>query len=310
MVFTLPTGITHGSKSRVSNPKLHPGFDEQYNNNDSRDRGGYNHHDLWVRIKQMVWVQHNPHLGKLWRDSRQRFNLYNSYSWKRLFLRGGVESSKSGDRTDRNRKNYRNGLYYCLLVSLLSVAPVKAEGETNNTSNPVAAATGNVTNQAVQFQNNGAPSRQYYGDGISCNGATMTFSPFYMGNHTVPYDENMNQRTYTISENWGGQVNFMIPLDRKGLESCRRLAVRREEKERLDYELVRALKCAELQRKGFTIAAASPVYKMCSDIVPIVAYNKQKKAAIKQHLETECTPIKKKRIWKKQKYKCPIKTEK
>ena len=162
----------------------------------------------------------------------------------------------------------------------------------------------------MQFQNNGAPSRQYYGDGISCNGATMTFSPFYMGNHTVPYDENMNQRTYTISENWGGQINFMIPLDRRGLESCRRLAVRREEKERLDYELVRALKCAELQRKGFMIAAASPVYKMCSDIVPIVTYQKAQKVAIKNKLENECTPIKKKRFWEKQKYKCPIKTKK
>ena len=163
----------------------------------------------------------------------------------------------------------------------------------------------------MQFQNNGAPSRQYYGDGISCNGATMTFSPFYMGNHTVPYDENMNQRTYTISENWGGQVNFMIPLDRKGLASCRRLAVRREEKMRLDYELVRALKCAELQRKGFMIAESSNVYSMCSDIVPIVTYQKAKKVAIKQQLETECTPIKKKRFWEKQKYQCPTtKTEK
>ena len=310
MAFTLPTGITHGSESRDSDPKLHPRVDEQYNNYNSRNNRGDHNYNLWSSLKQMVWGQYYPHLGNLWRDSRQRFNLYNPYSWKRLFPRGGVESSKSGDRTDRNRKNYRNGLYYCLLVSLLSVAPVKAEGETNNTSNPVAAATGNVTNQAVQFQNNGAPSRQYYGDGISCNGATMTFSPFYMGNHTVPYDENMNQRTYTISENWGGQINFMIPLDRRGLESCRRLAVRREEKERLDYELVRALKCAELQRKGFMIAESSNVYSMCSDIVPIVTYQKAKKVAIKQQLETECTPIKKKRPWEKQKYQCPIKTEK
>jgi hypothetical protein len=98
---------------------------------------------------------------------------------------------------------------------------------------------------------------------------------------------------------------FLIPLDRRGLERCRRLANRREEKERLDYELVRALKCAELQRKGFMIAESSNVYSMCSDIVPIVTYQKAKKVAIKQHLETECTPIKKKRIWEKQKYHCP-----
>ena len=149
----------------------------------------------------MVWGQHNPFIGKLWRYSRQRFNLQHDHGWFRLLTRGSNKSSKSGNRINRDRKNYRNGVYYCLLVSLLAIAPAKAEGETNNTSNPVAAATGNVTNQAVQFQNNGAPSRQHYGSGVSCNGATMTFSPFYMGNHTKPFDEEMTQRSYTVAEN-------------------------------------------------------------------------------------------------------------
>ena len=38
---------------------------------------------------------------------------------------------------------------------------------------------------------------------------------------------------------------------------------------RLDYELVRALKCAELQQKGFTLRPGSRVEHMCHDIVPI-----------------------------------------
>ena len=37
------------------------------------------------------------------------------------------------------------------------------------------------------------------------------------------------------------------------------MAKRQEEKMRLDYELVRALKCAELQQKGFTIYPGSRV---------------------------------------------------
>jgi len=41
---------------------------------------------------------------------------------------------------------------------------------------------------------------------------------------------------------------------------------------RLDYELVRALKCAELQTKGFMIRPKTRVYYMCSDIIPIAAY--------------------------------------
>ena len=141
----------------------------------------------------------------------------------------------------------------------------------------MAAATGNVTNQAVQFQNNGAPSRQHYGPNISCNGSTMTFSPFYMGNHTKPWDideDGMRPSSYTMAENWGGQVNFMIPLDREGLRRCRSIAARQEEKMRLDYELVRALKCAELQQKGFMLIPGSRVYSLCSDVIPIAAYKK------------------------------------
>jgi hypothetical protein len=141
----------------------------------------------------------------------------------------------------------------------------------------VAAATGNVTNQAVQFQNNGAPSRQNFGPNISCNGATLTFSPFYMGNHTVPYDDTMTQQSYTVNENWGGQLNFMIPLDGGIVERCKSIAARQEEKMRLDYELVRALKCAELQQKGFMIKPKTRVYYMCSDIIPIAAFKKEQK---------------------------------
>ena len=275
MAFTLPTGITHGSESRISNPKLHPGFDEQYNDNDSRNRRGNNYDNLWVCIKQMDWGKYNPYISLVRRYSRLRFNIHLTHSWRSLRVRSGNKSCKSGVIGNRNRKRNRYYLYYGLLISLLSIAP--ARSEENNVSNPVAAATGNVTNQAVQFQNNGAPSRQHYGPHISCNGATMTFSPFYMGNHTKPWDideDGMRPSSYTLAENWGGQINFMIPLDREGLRRCRSMAARQEEKMRLDYELVRVLKCSELQQKGFMIVPGSRVYSMCSDVIPIAAYKK------------------------------------
>ena len=129
------------------------------------------------------------------------------------------------------------------------------------------------------FQNNGAPSRQHYGGTISCNGSTMTFSPFYMGNHTKPWEINedmgMDPSSYTLAENWGFQVNFMIPLDKRGLEQCRKVAARQEEKMKLDYELTRALKCAQLQKSGFTLLPKSRVYHMCSDVVPIKSITKK-----------------------------------
>ena len=63
----------------------------------------------------------------------------------------------------------------------------------------------------------------------------------------------------------------MVPLDKESLKRCRSIAARQEEKMRLDYELVRSLKCAELQQKGFTFRPGSRVEHMCSDIIPISA---------------------------------------
>jgi hypothetical protein len=110
----------------------------------------------------------------------------------------------------------------------------------------------------------------------------MTFSPFYTGSHTNPYtiDEDSSQlypSSYQLNENWGFQVNFMVPLDRKGLQQCRDIAKRQEEKMRLDYELVRALKCAELMQRGFTHHPQSKMKVLCQDIVPISALQPPKK---------------------------------
>ncbi len=97
-----------------------------------------------------------------------------------------------------------------------------------------------------------------------------------MGNHTEPRTWNddissLRQESYTKGENWGLQLNFMVPLDRASLNQCKAIAKRQEEKMRLDYELVRALKCAELQQKGFTFHPQSKMRVLCQDIVPISA---------------------------------------
>jgi hypothetical protein len=141
----------------------------------------------------------------------------------------------------------------------------------------VAAATGNVTNQAVQFQNNGAPSRQYFANNVSCNGATMQLSPFYMGNDTIPYEDS----GYVRSNNFGMQINFSVPLDGSMIELCKSIARKHEQKLRLDYELVRALKCTEIMKAGFQFRPGSRVEVLCHDVVPIVSVqskNEQEKS--------------------------------
>ena len=303
MAFTLPTVIPLGSKSRVSHSPIHPGVDELNDNHHSRNNRRNNDDDLRVSTEQVEWGQYNPYFHLIRRYRRFRFSIQHDNSWFRFLTRDRNKSSKSGTRSNRNRKNNRNHCYYYIALCLLTIGvPVYAEGDTNNTSNPVAAATGNVTNQAVQFQNNGAPSRQVYGPNSSCNGATMTFSPFYMGNHTTPFDENMDQQSYTVAENWGFQVNFMVPLDGSTVELCKSIARKHAAKMDLDYELVRALKCAEIQQKGFMLVPGSRVYHMCSDVVPIKGFTE----LVKEERNKQCTPIEEFRFpWQKKRQKCP-----
>ena len=297
--------ITNCCESRTRDPTIHSGVHELNHNNNSRDRGGDNYHNLWISIKHMGWKQYYSYFSNIWRNSRFRFRLYNSHGWRSLYVRNNNKSSQSSAVRNRDRKRNRHYLHYGLIISILTIgAPTYAnEGETNNTSNPVAAATGNVTNQAVQFQNNGAPSRQVYGPNISCNGSTMTFSPFYMGNHTTPWDEDMVQQSYTAAENWGFQVNFMIPLDKRGLEQCRRMAARQEEKMKLNFELVRIDNCAKLQQKGFMLLPGSRVYHLCSDVIAISAWKK----AEANILACKNPPKPWYKPWQKPKLQCPNK---
>ena len=277
MAFSAVTIVTNSCQSRVGDATVHARKHELNHYNDPGDYRDNRDHNLRVRIKQMVRRQYNPYLDFIRWYSGFRFGLQHDNGWVRLLARNRNQSCKSSIRSNRDRKRDRNYLYYGLLISIFTIGvPAYAgEGETNNTSNPVAAATGNVTNQAVQFQNNGAPSRQVLGPNISCNGPTMTFSPFYMGNHTTPFDDEMNQSSYTVAENWGAQINFMVPLDGSIIETCKAIGRRQKAKMELDYELVRALKCAELQQKGFMIRPATRVYHMCSDIIPIAAFKKE-----------------------------------
>ena len=295
MAFTLPTVFTLGSKSRISDPTIHPRVDELNNDNTTGYRGRHNDHQVWFSPSKMDWRKYYTYFSNIWRNSRFRFSIHYPYSRRSIHSRDNNQSSNSSTRNTGNRKNYRNYCYYYLALCLLAIAPVRAEPEVQNTSNPVAAATGNVTNQAVQFQNNGAPSRQVLGPNISCNGATMTFSPFYMGNHTTPFDDEMNQSSYTVAENWGAQINFMVPLDGSIVETCKAIGQRQLAKMALDYELVRAKECAALQQKGFMIRPGTRVYHMCSDIIPIAAF----KAEVAKAQKAALPPIPTKTWWQK-----------
>lgn len=109
--------------------------------------------------------------------------------------------------------------------------------------------------------NQGGYSEQGFSQGHYCNSSTLTFTPFYLGNDVHP--------EYVRNQNFGIQMTFSFPLDGGMVELCKSLARKRLQKERLDYSLIRALKCAELLEKGFMFRPESPYSIVCADVVPI-----------------------------------------
>ena len=264
MANTLSTVIPLGSKSEYDYSPVHSGqYERNYHHNSNRKRNG-NNKSVWRRIQALEWFKRNPFR----RYKRFQHNLFSSHSWRRLSIRDGNQSNRRSSRTNRHNKNHYNKCYYYILIYLLAIgSPVRAEDDTYNNAAPSSTATGNVTNQAVQFQNNGAPSRQTMGkQQVACNGPTFTFSPFWLASENKPYDPE----SYARGWNYGGQLNFMFPLDGSITEQCKSMARRLEETLRLEYELTRVDRCATLMKKGFTLRAGSDFEHLCHDVVPIV----------------------------------------
>jgi hypothetical protein len=102
----------------------------------------------------------------------------------------------------------------------------------------------------------------------------MTFSPFFMGNQVqpkIPADPD----GYVLNENWGAQLNFMVPLDGGIVEQCKAIAARQEEKMQLNYELVRIDNCTKFMQRGFMLRPGTRVYHLCHDVIPIAAYKQE-----------------------------------
>ena len=154
--------------------------------------------------------------------------------------------------------------------------PDTAMAEVTNVAGPSASATGNVTNQAVQVLQGPYPTSTY-GSGVGCAGPSLSVSPFVMGgsNWSDDPEEFAGHNT-----NAGVSVGFNIPLDGSLTALCRaRVQVEIDriqaeaDKARLDFELVRLMKCAEVMQTGFTFHPDSPYAAICSDVITINTYN-------------------------------------
>jgi hypothetical protein len=139
-----------------------------------------------------------------------------------------------------------------------------------NIAGPSASATGNVTNQAVQVLQ-GPYAVNTYGGGVSCQGPTMSFAPFALGNFNGSNDPTQYQ---SHNGNFGMSLGFNFPLDGSLQELCKeraRTEIARQQAEtskaRLDFELVRLLKCGEAIKSGISFHPDSPYAKVCADVV-------------------------------------------
>ena len=174
---------------------------------------------------------------------------------------------------DRSQNGRR--IYYKYIIGLYAIVfalPATAQQAPSNTNiaGPSASATGNVTNQAVQVLQ-GPFAMNTYGGGVSCQGPTLNLQTFGYNSLAGSTDPTSYQ---TNSFNGGLSAGFSIPLDGSFQELCKarvKTEITRQQAEadkaRLDFELVRLLKCGEAIKSGISFHPESPYAKICADVV-------------------------------------------
>ena len=174
------------------------------------------------------------------------------------------------DRSQNGRRLYHK--YIIGLYAIVFALPATAQQAPSNTNiaGPSASATGNVTNQAVQVLQ-GPFAMNTYGGGVSCQGPTLNLQTFGYNSLAGSTDPTSYQPN---SFNGGLSAGFSIPLDGSFQELCKarvKTEITRQQAEadkaRLDFELVRLLKCGEAIKSGISFHPESPYANICADVV-------------------------------------------
>ena len=172
-----------------------------------------------------------------------------------------------------------------LLATFGSTAHAQGDTPVTAIANPQASSSGSVVNNATQVLN-GPYHTNSYGGGIMCQGPTLNISPFLTTSLSGqwPYEsyaqlDGEGDRDRTGQKNsWafnpGISATISIPLDGNAQALCSQAAqtwISRQQvetsKARLDFELVRLLRCGEAVRQGVYFHPDSPYASVCSDVV-------------------------------------------
>jgi len=149
-------------------------------------------------------------------------------------------------------------------------ALAEEQAPVTNIAGPSASSSGSVTNQAIQIMN-GPYMTNTYGSGVSCQGPSLNVSPFVYGTVNGSNDITKYQ-THNLNPGISATVSF--PLDGTLQQLCKervRVNIERQKAEtakaRLDFELVRLLKCGEAKKAGVDFHPDSPYAGICADVV-------------------------------------------
>ena len=155
------------------------------------------------------------------------------------------------------------------------MAQESGNGNTTAIANPQAVSSGSVTNQAVQVLQ-GPYITNSFGSGVQCQGPTLNITPFATASQSGNGGFYWSPETWNISPGISGTIS--IPLDGTAQAECLRAAraVRERQevetaKARLDFELVRLLRCGEAARQGVRFHPNSPYASVCADVVVVGA---------------------------------------
>jgi hypothetical protein len=233
--------------------QFHHRHSQQHHHQHADGCGDNQYQNLWRDTVQRDRQQRNP-IGQ----PGGNYDLHGDRCNQGFFVQRG-DAARRHHRNARHHAHHLHYLYHAVAICLLAITPSAAKGETTVVAAPQSSSTGSVTNQAVQI-NQGSYNNQSFGSGLTCSGPTMVFTPFVIGAST--YHEA------TGNANYGFQMSISVPLDREAVSLCKAHAKQKLSKERLDYELVRVLKCSEFLKSGFVIHQESSVYVLCADVWP------------------------------------------
>ena len=177
-------------------------------------------------------------------------------------------------------------------------------GGVSATAAPNASSSGSVINQGVQVLQ-GPFHTNTYGNGIQCQGTTLSITPFLTGALSLkrPYESYYQDPVYDTSDvnddgiidNPGSVLYFKdvrtgqkdshcitggisatlsVPLDKRFTNRCLSAATTQEKiqqqilaNKRLDFEIARLRECSKFKSQGINFHPKSSAFSICSDIL-------------------------------------------